>query len=159
MAHLREHEHGEDHRAPVRVALGDEEELRAEGQDRHEDADPDRVKAQAVGEYALPRRPGTAGHDARLGGLGGQREAGQPVGQQVDPEDVDGQQRDGQAQQGRGRDDPDLGGVRRQLILHEAADVVVQPPPLAHRRDDGREIVVEEDHRGGLLGGVGPGRR
>ena len=45
------------------------------------------------------RRPRRALHDAALGRLGGQRQAGQAVGDQVDPQDVDRQQRDRQAEE------------------------------------------------------------
>jgi hypothetical protein len=53
-----------------------------------------------VGEQALAGRARRALHDAALGRFGRQRQAGQAVGDQVDPQDVDRQQRIGSSSSG-----------------------------------------------------------
>ena len=41
-------------------------------------------------------------------------------------------------------------------VADELADVVVDPPAGFDRRGNGGEVVVGEDHRGGLAGDIGP---
>src|SRR3546814_17101769 len=52
--------------------------------------------------------------------------------------------------------------VGRQRPRDHLADIVIDRPPLVNRRDDGGEIVVQQNHFGGLTGGLGsldaPGR-
>ncbi|MEZ5097961.1 MAG: hypothetical protein R2731_18920 [Nocardioides sp.] len=45
--------------------------------------------------------------------------------------------------------------VRREQVAQELADVVEDHSALPDRRDDRGEVVVAEDHHGGLLGHLG----
>ena len=88
MTHLRQREHGKHHGLPVRGAGVDGPGLGEQGDGAHGEADPDHVLPHAVGEHAFAGRARRARHYAFFRRFGGERQAGQAVGDQVDPQDV-----------------------------------------------------------------------
>ena len=64
-----------------------------------DDADAQDALPQSGAEDAFGGWPWRPSHDRRVGGLAAQRDAGQAVGEQVDPQDLGGQQRQRQAEE------------------------------------------------------------
>ena len=108
-----------------------------------------------MGEDALRRRAWRPPDDVGLGRLGGEGEAGEAVGHEVDPQQVDRQQRNREAHQRRQQQGPHLRRVAGHGVADELADVVVDPPPLPHRAHDRGEVVVQQHQVGRLPGHVG----
>ena len=96
-------------------------------------------------------------HDVPLGRLERQRQGGQTVGHEVDPEQVNGLQWGGPAQQGREEHQQHFARVAGEQEVDELADVGEDAATLFDRRHNRREVVVGEHHVGGRLGDVGPG--
>ncbi len=145
-------EHGElDHAVVVEVHTGEE------GRD-HQDGDDDAlegdVDAHAAGEDAVGGLTRLALHDVALGLLHAERERGQGVGDEVDPQQLD-RLEDGEADKRRLEHREDLGDVGGQQELDDLADVVVDTTAFLHRVDDGGEVIVGKNHVGDVLGDVG----
>ena len=155
MEQLRERKHRERHRLPVPVATTDRERLRRQRQRGHEQPDPQRVLPQAAGEQTFLRRARRALHAVRLGGLGGERDTGQAVGDEIHPENVNRQQWERQSQKRREKQRPDLARVRAEHEAHEAANIVVNATSFVYRLHDRREVVVEQHHVRGFARHVG----
>ena len=109
----------------------------------------------AAPEDALLRRVWRALHGIALGRLDGERQAGQAIGDQVDPQDLQRQERQGHAQEGGQEHDPDLAGVGGHGIADKLADIVIDAAPFFHRGDDGGIVIVQEHHVRGLFGNIG----
>ena len=85
----------------------------------------------------------------------GQRKGGKHVGDEIEKQNLQGQDRQGQRGQDRQADDQHLAQIARQQIGDEAPDIAEDDAPFANGLDDGREGVVEQDHRGRLARDVG----
>ena len=155
MRHLGQREHGEHHGLPVGVASGQGPGLHPQAQAGNQQANAQNVLPHAIGKQALGVGAGRALHDTALRRFRRQRQAGQAVGDQIDPQDVDRQQRNRQKNQRCQKQRPDLARVAGHGVAHKLADVVVNAPALAHRRHDGGKVVVQQHHAGGLTRHVG----
>ncbi len=135
-------------RRPLEETEGRAQEQRADQQDP-----PDQRRRQDRRSGPSRRAP----HDAVLLRLEGEHEAEEHGGRHVDPEDLDRQDRQRGAQEHGGQDDQSLAQVRRQGPGDELGEVVEDAATLLDRGLDGGEVVVGQDHVGGVLGHVGPG--
>jgi hypothetical protein len=104
-----------------------------------------------------PSRAGRGGlrQHVRLARLEGERDVLQPVGHQVEPQQLGRQHRQRPAEHQRAEDHEDRGGAGRDEEERDLAQVVEGDPPFLDRGVDAREVVVGEDHVGGLAGDVG----
>ncbi len=90
-------------------------------------------------------------------GIDGQGQGRQPVGRQVNIEDLHGAERQWPGQERRAGQQDDLAEITRQEEHEILFDILKDRPPLFHGRDNRSEIVVGERHGGGLFGHVGAG--
>ena len=84
-----------------------------------------------------------------------QRKGREHVGHEIEIEDLQRQQRQWQRRSHRDPDHHHLAQVARQEIGDEPANVAENDAAFANRLDDGREGIVEQDHRRGLPRDVG----
>ncbi len=94
-------------------------------------------------------------HDVDLMRLERDDEAQRDGGHHIDPEHLRRGDRQGEAEQDRHRDDQSLRDIGRQQEQHGLFDIVVDGPAFLHRRADRGEIVVGQDHAGGLFRHLG----
>lgn len=80
---------------------------------------------------------------------------GQPVGEQVDPQDLGGEQRQRQAHERPDEHDEDFRRPTCQGVQQKATDVGIDAAAFLNRRDDGTEVVVREDQICCLTGHFG----
>ena len=150
-------------------AAGQEEVQRRQGRDGHDGADQQDAAPHGAVDHPVGGLARWAGHDVLHGGVHAHGQGRSGVGDQVDPQDLGGQQRQdhaglavpAQADDSRehhaAEDREDLTHVGGQQEAQELLDVVEDAPALTHGVDDGGEVVVRQDHRGGLLGHLGSG--
>ena len=82
-------------------------------------------------------------------------DSGDPVGEQVDPEDLCGDEWNDEPEEGAEEHDEDLGRAPGEAEDEEESDVGVDAATLLDGRDDGRQVVVGEHEVGGLPGDLG----
>ena len=170
-ADLREHDAGHRHRRRLEIEIAGvgqrlprppagehvrEEEAR-HGRDALERADAgDPAERRAV-EQVLGPRARRARHRPRLGTLRPQSHRGDLIGAEVDRDHLhdDQRQRHRAAGDAPHQERDELADVGGEVVADEAAHVVVDGAALLYGRDDRREVVVEQDEVGGLLGDVG----
>ncbi len=116
-----------------------------------------KINLPLVYELVSERVTRLALHNVRLGLLVGKGDGGDHVGAQVDAEDGDGAQGQRDVGEDEEQERGDLGNVGRERVGDGLFEIVKDEPALLDARDDGRKVVVEQDHVGGLLGHVGPG--
>ena len=90
-------------------------------------------------------------------GLQPQGDGGEGVRQEVDEQQVHRREGHRQGQQGGVEHRQDPRQVAGEEELDGAADVGIEVAAVLHRVDDGGEVVVSEDHAGGVLGHLGAG--
>ena len=114
---------------------------------------------KSKGKYddLIPNTPGRPPEDLRVHGLEPQALRGRPVHEDVDPEDLHGVERVGDVGQGGEGDQHEGRDAGGELEPHKVLDVVEDALALLDGAQDGGEVVVEEDHVGGLLADVGAG--
>ena len=100
----------------------------------------------------MARVDGRALHTVLLRRLVSQRQAGQAVGYEVNPEDVNGQQRHGQAKERRHKERHDFARAAGQDVADKLEDVVEDAAPVPHGVHDGGKVVVKQNHGRCLLG-------
>mmetsp|Transcript_4331 Transcript_4331/g.7584 ORF Transcript_4331/g.7584 Transcript_4331/m.7584 type:complete len:611 (+) Transcript_4331:223-2055(+) len=107
-----------------------------------------------AGEAVRADVPGWPLHDVGLSVFVGEGDAGEDVGAEVDYEDEDrgegDRDPDGEEQEQRN----DLGAQVRQHVRDGLLQVVEHQATFFDAGNDGGEVIVEEDHEGGLLGHV-----
>jgi hypothetical protein len=91
----------------------------------------------------MPRRPL---EDIVFRGINDERQGGQAIRDDIDPQQVERQQRQGQSTQRRYEHHRELGRVAREEVDKRLANVVEDPATLADRGDDTREVIVGQDH-------------
>ena len=104
-----------------------------------------------IGWLRRARRPV---HRAGLARLEGEPDVLDPLGHEVQPEELDREERDRQARHEREGEEEDLGRSRRDEQERHLPDVVVGEAPLLDPGHDRAEPVVGHDHRGRVLGHV-----
>src|SRR5512143_2904425 len=144
MPELQETEHGKDHGLPVRVTDVDRPCLEREDNRCHEQADPDRVDAEAVGKDAFARMARRPLHQVTLFRLHGERKRREPVGKEVDPENMDRLEGEGEADKGREEEDPYLARVRREEVFDELSDIVIDTPSFFHGLYNRRKNIIKK---------------
>ena len=103
------------------------------------------------------RAHGRTAHAVGIRDFRPQREDGQAVGDEVDPQQLGGgEEIEAVQRQGDDEDGQDLGEVGGEEEEDGLFDVGKDVPPLAHGGDDGGKIVVGDDHVGGVFGDVRP---
>src|SRR5690554_277778 len=80
-----------------------------------------------------------------------QRQCRQAVGHQVDPQDQDRRERVAYIEDGGDKNQQHLPHIGREQELNGFQNIVVDTTPLLHCPDDGSEVIVGEDHIGGIL--------
>ena len=155
---LAEGRHAEGHRPRMRQSAGIAAPRPPEGGQRHRRHD------QAVGQdqrpagrrdHRLARRPRRSFHDVGLRRLEAERQRRQPVGDEVEPQDLNRRQGRRPASQRRHEHHEHLPRVARKQVVDELLDVVVDATPLLDGRHDRGEVVVDQHHVGGRLRHVG----
>src|SRR5699024_5207581 len=112
---------------------------------------------QVPAEDGLLGVPGLLVQQAPACRLHAYGDGGQGVGEQVDKQQVDRLEGHRQGQQRGVELTEDAGGVAAEQELDGVFDVSVHTAAVDHRLDDGGEVVVGQDHGGGVLGYLGAG--
>ena len=94
-------------------------------------------------------------HDVGLEFFHAERDGGQGVADEVDPQELDGDEGGELPDAHRKEDDDDFGDVGPEEEAHDLLDVGVDAAAFLDGVDDGREVVVGERHVGSALRNVG----
>jgi hypothetical protein len=114
-----------------------------------------RISAAVRREQPLAGRPGRTSKNVGFGNLGADRDPGQAVRHEVDPQDLPRQQRERHAEERADEHDEQLGESSGKAVADEPADVVEDAPALRDSRHEGPQAVIGEDDVGGFLGHLG----
>jgi len=98
---------------------------------------------------------GVTFHDIKLGVLVGEGDGGDHVSSKVNAEDKDSREGEGNLEEHEEQEGGDLGDVRRQGVRDRLLQVIEDEATFLNTADDGGEVVVEEEHIGGVLGDIG----
>ena len=136
---------------PGRVPVLQAEQEHRHGRRRDEralDQDARHERAVQDGRLRIARR---VSEQAAAGGLHADGDGGQAVGQQVDKQQMHGRKGRGQAAERGKKHGQNAGHVAREQEMDGVLDVGVHAAAALGRADDGGEVVVSQDHRGGVL--------
>ena len=155
MSYLAETLRGESHGAPELDAGVFEQRVardeRKQAQRAYQHSLEGYVESRAVGEKALGAVARGTLHNAAVGHLRAEREGGERVGDEIYKEELYRQKRRGHSEERRRKDAEYLADIAAEQIVYRAADVVVYPAPPGDCLDYSCEIVVGQNHVGGVL--------
>ena len=151
---VRERERGEAHRPRDVLSVGTGR-PRDDGERAHgeHEADDHEVGHEPPREDLLLGRPRRVLHEARARLAVSEADGQEDRHREVDPQGLEGQERDalGDEEQARSEERADEAEELAHLVADIADEVVVQRSPELDGLDDRREVVVGQDHHGGLL--------